>query len=81
MSEEPRENFMYGNLGDEPMVNRELYRFTDDEGEEYFVVGPRHSITDVLNQLVNESGFAELEAVFDSIVQTAKEAGLYDGNR
>lgn len=65
---------------DNGMVNRDLYRFVDDEGEEYFVVGPRHSITDVLNQLIAESGFEEVETVLESIRNEAKEVGLYDGN-
>lgn len=66
MSEDaPRENFMYGDIGNdpEPMVNRVLYRFEDDEGEEFLVIGPRHSITDVLNALIAESGIDEVEQV------------------
>ena len=63
------------------MINRPLAAFTDVEGEKYLLMTPGHSITDVLNELINENGFQEVEEVLASIIDSAKGRGVYDDHK
>lgn len=55
--------------------------YEDENGDEWLLVSPEASITDILNRLIFESGFDEVETVLDQIIEDAVRQSEYEDNR
>lgn len=62
-------------------INREPHRFEDQEGNEFVIFDKDHTVTDMLNEIIRDVGFDEVEAVLGIMIENAKEAGTYEDNR